>query len=153
MQICRLCQEDKPDTEFYPYASSGSNRVRRLTYECKSCLAIRNRVVQLRNWYGLTPGDYDDLLAFQGGKCAACDREFTESGGTRANIDHEHGGRTRGILCVRCNSLLGRIEDDVNLLRRLVQYLLLPPADELWDDEKVGLKQRNNRGSGYRKVV
>lgn len=37
---------------------------------------------------------------------------------------HEHvTGKFRGWLCRRCNTVLGMIEDDTNLLEMLIAYL------------------------------
>lgn len=39
-------------------------------------------------------------------------------------IDHCHtAGVTRGLLCRRCNTILGQVQDDPELLRRLADYL------------------------------
>lgn len=61
--------------------------------------------------YGLSFAARDALLAGQGGGCAIC--HATAPGGNRGwNIDHDHQtGRVRGLLCIRCNTLLGRLGD------------------------------------------
>ena len=42
----------------------------------------------------------------------------------RLAIDHCHfTGRVRGMLCWRCNGVLGRVADDPNLLLAMVAYL------------------------------
>lgn len=143
MRTCGACGESKSESEFYFNAQKG-----RYNYECNSCKAIYNRVRQLRAWYGLTPEDYMELLMFQEGKCAGCKREFGE-GQLRPEVDHEHGGRTRGLLCNRCNSALGKLDDNADLLRALVRYLMLPPADELWETERVGTNPKPSTGSRY----
>lgn len=39
-------------------------------------------------------------------------------------FDHDHKrGHFRGWLCVRCNTVLGRVEDDTGLLLKMVAYL------------------------------
>ena len=40
------------------------------------------------------------------------------------SIDHDHATRrVRGLLCVRCNLVLGRIDDDSALLEKAATYL------------------------------
>lgn len=143
-RVCRTCGQTKFLDDFYEN-NNGKPKTR-----CKKCDIADNRVVQLRNWYGLTPGDYQTLLDFQDHKCPCCGREFTETGETKPHVDHEHDThKTRGILCNSCNSILGRVNDSTDTLRKMVQYLLLPPADELWDEDKVGLRPRHrSRGVG-----
>lgn len=59
--------------------------------------------------HGITQAQYDEMLERQGGKCALCD--FVPAGGRRLCIDHDHAtGRRRGLLCGRCNTLLGGYE-------------------------------------------
>lgn len=59
--------------------------------------------------YGLLLEDYEDLLHRQGGVCALC--KEPPARGKSLCIDHCHdSGRVRGLLCNRCNSLLGGYE-------------------------------------------
>ena len=59
------------------------------------------------------------------GKCACCNIKF-EFGNkdTTPNVDHCHSTLIlRGLLCKRCNSVLGYCEDDVVILENLARYL------------------------------
>lgn len=43
-------------------------------------------------------------------------------------IDHCHiSGQVRGLLCPRCNTVLGSCEDDVELLVKMIDYLTTRP--------------------------
>jgi len=46
------------------------------------------------------------------------------------SVDHGHNGdrAVRGILCHKCNILLGAAEDDVERLAKAITYLRAPPA-------------------------
>lgn len=80
--------------------------------------------------YGLKPGEYGKLYLAQEGVCALCRRA---TGATRnLSVDHDHRtGLVRGLLCRPCNDLLGHIRDDVETARRVVAYLVEPPARRL----------------------
>lgn len=80
--------------------------------------------------YGLKPGEYGKIYLAQGGVCAICRRA---TGATRnLSVDHDHQtGLTRGLVCRPCNDLLGHLRDDVEAARRIVGYLLNPPARQL----------------------
>lgn len=76
--------------------------------------------------HGITLDEYNAKLETQGGVCAnpMCTRTATENG-KRLVVDHDHGhceGREscgqciRGILCDRCNMILGHVKDDQSLL-------------------------------------
>jgi len=63
------------------------------------------------------------MLAQQDGKCAICG---TKSTGKRKSfhVDHCHKtGVVRGLLCGNCNSGIGNLRDDVELLKKSIQYL------------------------------
>lgn len=72
--------------------------------------------------YGFTLVEYNAMFVAQGGVCAICGAERTD--GKRLNIDHDHStGRIRGLLCDRCNMVLGSIHDDCELLTNSIKYL------------------------------
>ena len=74
--------------------------------------------------YGLTLTDYEILLAGQGYCCTTCGTPHTDAPKGRLHIDHCHStGKVRGLLCSQCNTALGLVQDDVELLRRLAEYL------------------------------
>jgi hypothetical protein len=60
--------------------------------------------------------DFAKLLLEQNNRCKICNEEFLmrdtfQGMRTTANIDHNHvTGVTRGILCHRCNIIVGYIE-------------------------------------------
>jgi len=60
------------------------------------------------------------MLSDQDGKCAICDVTFN---GT-PYIDHCHESKlVRGLLCRNCNLGLGLFGDDVDKLRRAIEYV------------------------------
>lgn len=75
--------------------------------------------------YGLTPEAYDALSVAQGGRCAICGS--TDTGHKRAKrlfVDHCHRtGAVRGLLCNRCNTMLGNAADSSDRLRAAAAYL------------------------------
>lgn len=84
--------------------------------------AAADRKSYLRRKYGITPDDYDRMLAEQGGVCAICGRPPRDD--ISFHVDHVHGTRDiRGLLCFRCNNALGDFEDDTALLRTAAGYV------------------------------
>lgn len=74
--------------------------------------------------YGLTLAEIDELLDQQGRRCAICRTD--EWGGRHGGyvVDHCHKtGQVRGLLCSECNTGLGKLKDDPDLLRRAIEYL------------------------------
>jgi hypothetical protein len=68
------------------------------------------RAKRLMDNYKLTIEQYDAILAYQDGVCYAC-RQPEPVKGRRLSVDHDHStGEVRGLLCSRCNPILGKLE-------------------------------------------
>ncbi|WP_205625468.1 endonuclease VII domain-containing protein [Actinomadura atramentaria] len=120
MRRCAKCERNR-QAKFY---SGPRARV------CASCrkkarsAGRHERRVQLT--YGLGPGEYEALLAAQGGRCAICKGTRRQ----RLSVDHDHKtGVVRGLLCRLCNGrLLTAARDSAEILRAAADYLDNPPA-------------------------
>ena len=68
------------------------------------------RAKRLMDNYKLTIEQYDAILTHQGGVCYACHQPEPVKG-RRLSVDHCHlTGQVRGLLCSRCNPILGKLE-------------------------------------------
>jgi hypothetical protein len=77
----------------------------------------------LRN-YGITYEDYLQLLESQDHKCAICGTEESDRKGGDLVVDHCHAsGKVRGMLCQKCNLMLGNANDLIGTLEQAVIYL------------------------------
>lgn len=85
---------------------------------------------------GLTMEQYTNKVESQQSLCAVCGEEetYTHKGvPRRLAIDHDHsccpkrrdicGKCVRGLLCSRCNQVLGKVGDDIELLEKMIGYL------------------------------
>ncbi|KKN26029.1 hypothetical protein LCGC14_0878740 [marine sediment metagenome] len=83
--------------------------------------ASRRRVL----WaHGLTLESYERLLRKQRHRCAICRARHIEAPMRRLHVDHNHKtGQVRGLLCNKCNHLLGNSQESVEVLRKAAQYL------------------------------
>jgi hypothetical protein len=71
---------------------------------------------------GFTQEDFDNKLIEQNGKCAICGT--TDSGKMDWCADHDHKtGQKRGLLCHKCNTGIGLLQDDVDVLCAAIDYL------------------------------
>lgn len=127
---CAKCGEIKNANEFW----KDKNRKGGLYSWCIPCTKTYKRVKKhfrtpeqtreqhLKRTYGLTLEDYDNLARLQNGVCMLC--EEPESVGPRLSVDHDHKtGKVRGLLCKRCNLILGLIEKNSNMLIKIKTYL------------------------------
>jgi hypothetical protein len=83
--------------------------------------AVADRKSHLKRKYGLTPEQYDAMLAAQGGVCFIC-RE--NPGDLPLHVDHDHEtGAVRSLLCVRCNNALGLFQESHGMFQAAADYL------------------------------
>lgn len=76
----------------------------------------------LRRSYDISVERYNELLAVQSGVCAICFQpdKFRE----KLSVDHDHKtGKIRGLLCHKCNAVLGLANDRLDTLKNAVRYL------------------------------
>ena len=86
---------------------------------------------QRLKYYDLSHPEFEAMWQAQNGLCALCDEALRLGGSTGVNVDHCHiSGRVRGLLCHRCNMLLGLLESGTwfNKLQRIANYLAGVPA-------------------------
>ncbi len=110
---------------------------------CKECLKIRSKNYILargdrnkeyhrnqhrKRTFKLSPQLFEEKMKEQGRACAVCCEEFVAS----PNIDHDRsccsgkkscGNCVRGLLCWRCNTVLGKMLDSPALLRKAADYI------------------------------
>lgn len=98
-------------------------RKKRLAREFNRRRPDKRRTNELKKRYGLTSEQVDRMLLDQGGGCAIC-MTHDPGRGKKWNVDHDHvTGNVRGLLCCRCNFMLGHARDNATNLRLAVLYL------------------------------
>lgn len=96
--------------------------------------ADKARLKRLFDCFKMTPLMWDALDAYQNSLCWICQKPVE---GRRLATDHSwDSGEVRGLLCHRCNTILGKIEKPsrsgqpwtIMELRRAIEYKVNPPA-------------------------
>jgi len=85
-----------------------------------------NKKERGKNWspmtlyrFGLTEEQFENIKREQNNKCKLCNNDLKSY-----TIDHCHKtGKIRGILCIKCNNGLGLFNDDIELLKKAVNYI------------------------------
>lgn len=146
---CTHCKVIKPTNQFYRNARKKDG----LSSDCRDCLLAYSRSENAKaarqkrdkelpaqrksdrtrrgHWgqrYGISTDEYWRMNADQCGLCAICGTQETgrsNNGGVRLlAVDHCHKtGKIRGLLCGKCNRIIGELGDDMSLFRRFVTYL------------------------------
>jgi hypothetical protein len=123
---CIACEKEMAKT---PHRREQANRrvlefKQRLKERDCAELRRREREANLKRKYGFGEAEYGRLLAAHDGVCAICSQPPTKGRGNRLHVDHDHGtGAIRGLLCTTCNTGLGNLNDDIDLLLKAVAYL------------------------------
>lgn len=100
----------------------------------KDYFTPQERADYVRNWtlkkkFGIDVTEYAALAKAQGYVCDICGNpESFINSRTKVvqelSVDHDHDtGKVRGLLCVRCNRMLGYGRDDQAILQRAIAYL------------------------------
>jgi Recombination endonuclease VII len=123
---CRKCERYLDKTDFPKLRKNGKY----LTYTyCIECDNLIGHIGNLKN-YGLTRDDYVNMEKSQNGVCKICGEP--EKYKKRLSVDHDHaccsgskscGKCIRGLLCSNCNRVLGQVNDNVETLQTMIEYL------------------------------
>ena len=107
--------------------------------------SVKARATRLWNCFKLTIEKWDILWIFQKGLCYICRNPAGPD--RRLATDHDWvSAEVRGLLCHRCNTILGKIERasrsgqpwTLEELRRAVAYKESPPARLAWGAPHFG---------------
>lgn len=83
---------------------------------------VRN--IRLKNKFGITVEQFDQMSLAQDHKCAICSYPASKMFHKVLYVDHCHKtGIVRGLLCTWCNTMLGRMGDDVAGVARVLEYV------------------------------
>jgi hypothetical protein len=131
MKTCVACDIEKPESEFY-------HNGKRLRPNCKGCSRVsrneynKGRPKQLK--YGsllraakranISVDQVLQAIEDQHHQCKICNRHESEFKKGLC-VDHCHlTGRFRGMLCHRCNTSIGQMDDNFDRLKAAIDYLL-----------------------------
>lgn len=146
-KVCRVCEEEKPEEEFYNVKANRDG----LCGSCKACciewgkshyLKNREKILSklrekcktdqhrrrvksyaVQKNFGININDFDEMMKKQNGLCAICGMKEPILGRSLA-IDHCHeSGKVRGLLCSKCNRGLGLLQDSEYVLQNAISYL------------------------------
>jgi uncharacterized protein GlcG (DUF336 family) len=82
------------------------------------------KIYKLKQNFGLTLAEYDKMLESQGGVCKICGGVGLS--GKRLSVDHDHEtGKVRGLLCSKCNTAIGLLDDDPKTFLKASLYLMV----------------------------
>ena len=149
-KLCQSCKLDKPTEEFHK-SKRNSDGLKPNCKACRKIEAVVYRTkypekvaANTKKWYANNPEKrkavyrnkgwrdagvnmtyprYLLMLEERGHRCDICKRLDSDLNKALA-VDHEHKtGLIRGLLCHDCNMVVGKMNDDPDMLRRAAEYL------------------------------
>ncbi len=101
------------------WAADPEFRERGLAHSRRRCA----RSDKLKGLYGISPDDFNAMMAQQHGACAICKEKSDQT----LCVDHCHAtGVVRGLVCRKCNTGLGCYDDSPSRILTAIAYLRLP---------------------------
>ena len=126
---CSKCKKEK-DTKFFwkdkPYCIDCGTKDRLDRYYNKGGKEKQKArsFKALMKKYGITPEIYEQERVKQDFKCILCGKHEKTQPHKRLYVDHCHdSGLYRGLLCVTCNTALGGFNDDIELMKKAIEYV------------------------------
>ena len=121
---CKSCQRIYKSFHTRNYGKNAqTNKVmQRLQMDRHERNLAAKRRSRMKYMYGITPEQYDKILEEQNYLCALCGCELTHD--AVPSIDHSHTlNEMRGIVCRKCNLMIGLAEDNPRILYLGIKYL------------------------------
>lgn len=108
-----------------PHIQFGTEEYR-AAYKAATKTSVQDK--RYKRHYGLSLEEYNSMSAKQNHACAICgEREQVVTrgdGAAKLSVDHCHkSGKIRGLLCMYCNTGIGKLRDDPALLRAAADYI------------------------------
>ena len=111
---CKTCVNDYYRGRFKDYQAE---------YRKRPEAQARKRELALAKNYKISKEECNRLLELQGNCCAICNNPC-ESGRV-LSVDHDHStGEVRGLLCIKCNSAFGLLNEDPDLIMKVYEYIM-----------------------------
>lgn len=131
---CAVCKLDKSQGLFF----KDKRRSQGLARECKECKkkeVARSRIENPGRWkakrhrnmikekFGIEIDVYNKLFESQNGSCDIC-KTHQSLLNKRLFVDHCHRtNMVRGLLCQKCNFMLGQASDSESIFKAAISYL------------------------------
>lgn len=104
------------------YRLANKERIKEAKKAQHDPLRIRER--QLKRKYNISLDDYKKMLLEQDNKCWTCSKKAEDETGKGLVVDHNHStGQVRGLLCSKCNTAIGLLQENPVILQKVSKYL------------------------------
>lgn len=120
-RYCIACKTYKNYDDFFLNGKVNGN----IQYKskCKKCYQkVESNVSWKYKSKGINREIFEKEWNKQNGCCLICDKPFKSE--RKCFIDHNHeNGKYRGLLCPSCNTTIGLVEENIDKLLKIIDYL------------------------------
>jgi len=120
-QGCKVCSQERSKKWYHDNQEREALKGKTRYLQNREQILAKMQEDKCLKKYGITLQERRRLLEEQGHKCAnpGCGRTVV-----KGHLDHNHEtGAVRGILCSQCNMVLGLVQENIDRLLGLTQYL------------------------------
>lgn len=139
-RVCTKCNTEKPVDAFWFKSRPRKDGTKPRRAVCKEC-SIKDKLHEyhtnsgkekqavrsfrnLTKRYGISPEIYEEERKKQNYCCKLCSAHESEQPHGRLYIDHcHHTGLYRGLLCNNCNLALGGFKDNLEVMKKAIDYV------------------------------
>ena len=129
---CKKCVNSRRRNNFK--LKEEQNKKRRERYRKDINYRLHLKGLRLKSTFGINLEKYEKMLEEQDFKCKICGKEEVSTSrtgqikGLAVDHCHKHEKETgeikvRGLLCENCNKGIGSLQDDINILKRAIDYI------------------------------
>lgn len=125
---CNFCKEYKSFDHFTNRSDRKhlpDDRPSKYSSSCKECQSLKTKL----KFFDITLEEFLELQKSHNDCCGICGIHESEARNLRTKhyglyVDHCHDtGKVRGLLCHNCNLVLGQAKDDIDILKKAIDYL------------------------------
>lgn len=103
----------------YNASAQGAKKMKK--YRASEAYRLSARKCHYKSTYNITLEQYEEMVRKRNGLCDICHKQDLKH---RLVVDHDHvTGENRGLLCRTCNTGIGYLRDDIELLESALKYL------------------------------
>jgi hypothetical protein len=120
-KVCKTCKVEKSIEDFAPNQYGKDNRVLRRPV-CRECYSKKIKIhpEQKKDFEKKFPRPQIGEKFY----CPVCAKTFIREHNNDVVLDHSHtDGSVRGWLCSSCNTSIGKFNDDVEILKRAIDWI------------------------------
>lgn len=116
---CKICNNIRTLERYHKLSKEDKLKRRKVSYDNLGFDYFKSW--RLNKHYKLTLDDFNLMIENQNGKCYLCEQPIS---GKQIKVDHNHvTGQVRKLLCHNCNTSLGLMKENPDLLIKAAEYL------------------------------